>query len=51
MLRRLDEIPFELEEVAADLAELTCSYGPRLLRARAGIHDRLEELEAQPLSA
>ena len=51
MLRRLDEIPFELEEVAASLAELTYSYGPELLRARAGIHDRLEELEAHPLSS
>ena len=51
MLRRLDEIPFELEEVAASLAELKYSYGPELLKARAGIHDRLEELEAQPLSS
>ena len=51
MLRRLGEIPSELEKVAAQRAELTRRYGPELLRARAGIHDRLEELEAQPLTS
>jgi V/A-type H+/Na+-transporting ATPase subunit I len=50
MLRRLDEIPFELEEVAAEMASLGYTYGTELEKARAAIHDRLEELEAQPLS-
>jgi len=50
MLGRLSEIPAELAKVAEDRAELTRRYGSELLRARACIHDRLDELEAQPLS-
>ncbi len=50
MLARLGEIPGVLERARRGLRELAREHGGELARARAAIHDRLQELEALPLS-
>jgi len=50
MMARMGEIPGELEGVRRERAELARAHGPELRRARAAIHDRLQELRALPLS-
>lgn len=51
MLARLGEIPRELDQVRRAREDLARSHGAELRRARAAIHDRLQELEAIPLSS
>ncbi len=50
MLARLGEIPQEAERVRRERDALARANGAELRRARAGLHDRLRELEALPLS-
>lgn len=50
MLGRLGEIPAELEAVKRERDGLGRAHGAELRRARLGLHDRLRELEALPLS-
>lgn len=50
MMGRLGDIPRELERVRRDRDRLATIRGTALRRARAGLHDRLRELEALPLS-
>jgi V/A-type H+-transporting ATPase subunit I len=50
MLARLEEIPRELEAARRERESLAREHGAELRRARAGMHDRLRELEALPLS-
>jgi len=50
MLARLGEIPQEAEGVRRERHELAKTHGAELRRARTAIHDRLQELEALPLS-
>jgi V/A-type H+-transporting ATPase subunit I len=50
MLARLGEIPGATEGARKRQHELGREHGAELARARAAIHDRLEELEALPLS-
>ena len=50
MLARLGEIPSELQAVRRDRDALARTHGAELRRARAGLHDRLRELDALPLS-
>jgi V/A-type H+-transporting ATPase subunit I len=51
MLARLEEIPRELEAVTRDRAALARAHGAELRRARLAFHDRLQALDALPLSA
>ena len=51
MLARLSELPGAAERVRRERAALARTHGAELKRARAGLHDRLEELQALPLSA
>ena len=50
MLERLGDIPGEMQAVERERDALARSHGVELRRARAGLHDRLRELEALPLS-
>ena len=50
MMSRLGEIPGELEGVRRERGRLAATRGTELRRARAGLHDRLRELDALPLS-
>jgi V/A-type H+/Na+-transporting ATPase subunit I len=50
MLARLGELPAALERPRRRLRELARTHGTELLRARAAVHDRLQELDALPLS-
>jgi V/A-type H+-transporting ATPase subunit I len=50
MLARLGEIPAERQTVKRDRDALARTHGAELRRARAGLHDRLRELDAVPLS-
>jgi len=50
MMSRLSEIPAELEELRRERDRVAATRGSELRRARAGLHDRLSELEALPLS-
>ena len=50
MLSRLGEIPAELEGMRRERAGLARAHGAELRRARQGLHDRLQELAALPLS-
>jgi V/A-type H+-transporting ATPase subunit I len=50
MLARQREIPAELEALEARRAALAREHGAELARARSGLHDRLQALEALPLS-
>jgi V/A-type H+-transporting ATPase subunit I len=50
MLARLGELPQELEKIRRERDSLARRHGPELRRARAGLHDRLRELGALPLS-
>jgi V/A-type H+-transporting ATPase subunit I len=46
MLARLGEIPAALQAVRRERDALARTHGPELRRARAGLHDRLRELDA-----
>jgi V/A-type H+-transporting ATPase subunit I len=50
MLERLREIPRELEATRRERESLGRTHGAELRRARAGLNDRLRELDALPLS-
>ena len=50
MLARLGEIPGALEGTRKRRQELGRAHGAELARARAAVHDRLQELEALPLT-
>ena len=50
MLGRLGEIPGELEAIRRERAGLARAHGTELRRARLGLHDRLNQLAALPLS-
>ena len=50
MLGRLGEIPAELEGIRRERAGLARAHGTELRRARQGLHDRLQELAALPLT-
>ena len=50
MLERMGDIPRELAAARREREALARSHGAELRRARAGLHDRLRELEALPLS-
>ncbi|HXQ30141.1 MAG TPA: V-type ATPase 116kDa subunit family protein [Gemmatimonadales bacterium] len=50
MLARLGEIPRELEGARRDREALARANAPELRKARAGLHDRIQELGALPLS-
>jgi V/A-type H+-transporting ATPase subunit I len=50
MLARLAQIADELDRMRRERASLARAHGPELRQARAGLHDRLQELEALPLS-
>jgi V/A-type H+-transporting ATPase subunit I len=50
MLARLGDIPDELAGVQREREALAGTHGAALRQARAGLHDRLRELEALPLS-
>lgn len=50
MLGRLGEIPAELDAVRREREGLARAHGAELRRARQGLHDRLQELKALPLS-
>jgi V/A-type H+/Na+-transporting ATPase subunit I len=50
MLARLGKLPQEREGVERERDGLTRQHGPELRRARAGLHDRLQELGVLPLS-
>ncbi len=50
MLARLGEIPRETDQARREREGLARSHGAELRRARTAIHDRLQELEALPLS-
>jgi V/A-type H+-transporting ATPase subunit I len=50
MLVRLGEIPVAVQGARKRQQELGREHGAELWRARAAVHDRLEELEALPLS-
>jgi V/A-type H+-transporting ATPase subunit I len=50
MLARLGEIPGEADAVRREREALVQAQGTELRRARAGLHDRLRELAAVPLS-
>jgi len=50
MMSRLSELPAELEALRRERERLAATRGTELRRARAGLHDRLSELEALPLS-
>jgi V/A-type H+-transporting ATPase subunit I len=50
MLARLGELPAEAERVRREREALARAHGAELRRARAGLHDRLRELEALPLA-
>ncbi|HEU5169120.1 MAG TPA: V-type ATPase 116kDa subunit family protein [Gemmatimonadales bacterium] len=50
MLARLGDIPRETEQVRREREALARAHGAELRRARAGLHDRLRELDALPLS-
>ena len=49
MVVRLGELPREEADVRQRRAQVAAAQGPELRRARAAIHDRLDELEALPL--
>jgi len=49
MVARLGDLPREEVTVKQQRAHVAAAQGPELRRARAGIHDRLEELDALPL--
>jgi V/A-type H+-transporting ATPase subunit I len=49
MVARLGDLPREEADVKQRRAQVAAAQGPELRRARAAIHDRLEELEALPL--
>jgi V/A-type H+-transporting ATPase subunit I len=51
MLARLGDMPREIERVRREREGLARTQGGELRRARVGLHDRLRELEALPLSA
>jgi V/A-type H+-transporting ATPase subunit I len=51
MLARLGDLPAELEGVRRERDRLAAEHGAELRRGRAGLADRLAELEALPLSA
>jgi V/A-type H+-transporting ATPase subunit I len=51
MLARLSDLPAELEAVRRERTRLGQDHGAELRRGRAGLADRLAELEALPLSA
>jgi V/A-type H+/Na+-transporting ATPase subunit I len=50
MLARLGEIPQEQQRVQRERAGLARQHAAELRRARAGLHDRIQELGALPLS-
>jgi V/A-type H+-transporting ATPase subunit I len=50
MLARLGEIPQEANAVLREREALARTHGAELRRARAGLHDRLRELDALPLA-
>src|SRR5581483_2990233 len=50
MLARLGELPAEAERVRREREALARAHGAELLRARAGLHDRLRELDALSLA-
>jgi V/A-type H+/Na+-transporting ATPase subunit I len=50
MLARLRDLPAERDRVRAERERLRRAHGAELKRARAGLHDRLRELDARPLS-
>jgi len=50
MLARLGDIPGEADQVRREGEALARAHGAELRRARAGLHDRLRELDALPLS-
>ena len=50
MLTRMGELPGAIEAARKRRRDLGREQGVELLRARSAIHDRLEELEALPLS-
>ena len=50
MLARLGEIPGAVQGARKRLQDLGREHGSELARARAAVHDRLDELEALPLS-
>lgn len=45
---RISQIPGELEEIEAKLAQVTGKYSVKLVAARNAIHDRLEAMDAVP---
>lgn len=49
MVARLGDLPGEEATVKQQRAQVAAARGPELRRARAAIHDRLDELEALPL--
>jgi V/A-type H+-transporting ATPase subunit I len=49
MVARLGDLPREEADVKQRRAQVAAARGPELRRARAAIHDRLDELEALPL--
>ncbi|HUL01817.1 MAG TPA: V-type ATPase 116kDa subunit family protein [Gemmatimonadales bacterium] len=51
MLKRLGELPGEQERIRREQVALARTHGAELKRARAALHDRLQELQALPLSA
>lgn len=50
MLQRLGAIPGEVDAVKREREGLARAHGAELRRARLGLHDRLRELDALPLS-
>ena len=50
MVARLGDLPADLARVAREREGQLRAHGAELRRARAGIHDRLQEIEALPLS-
>jgi V/A-type H+-transporting ATPase subunit I len=50
MLARLGDLPGERDRVRGERERLRRAHGAELKRARAGLHDRLQELQALPLS-
>jgi V/A-type H+-transporting ATPase subunit I len=51
MMTRLGELPGEQERIRREQAALARTHAAELKRARAALHDRLQELQALPLSA
>lgn len=51
MLARLDDLPAEEAKIAEARSALAREEGPELYRAQAGLHDRLQTLEAVPHTA